>query len=72
MTPDLPGTLVIGVICLSLMSLALCLHLGRRAPRRRRTATRKAPLRNNTPRNNPARNRMPRPDVTSGFRDPYR
>lgn len=62
MTPDLPGTLVICVICLSLMSLALCLHLGRRAPRRRHTATRKAPH----------RNRVPRPDVTSGFRDPYR
>ena len=62
MTPDLPGTLVIAVICLSLMSLALCLHLGRRAPHRRRTATGMAPR----------RNKVPHPDVTIGFRDPYR
>ena len=62
MTPDLPGTLVIGVLILSLMSLALCLHLGRRPPHRRRTRTGQAPR----------RNRMPQRDVTIGFRDPYR
>ncbi len=62
MTPDLPGTLVIGVITLSLMSLALCLHLGRRPPHRRRTRTGKAPH----------RNKVSHPDATIGFRDPYR
>ena len=62
MTLDLHGTLVIGLLCLSLMSLALCLRLGKRPPRRPRKPT------NNARR----RERAPHPDVTSGFRDPYR
>lgn len=62
MTIDLHGTLVIGVLCLSLMSFALCLRMGKRLNRRPRGPT------NNARR----RDRVPHPDVTSGFRDPYR